>query len=190
MSGGSQGVTDAVFYGWLVTAIGWVITMGWNFLNRRHSNELAASIRKDNFALDQWNSVRDSIEACLTAFSEAALELSLIHSQTLAELKLQCETSLRILTLKQDLLAQALKTADETYYVDGDDWEPMANGPEVDLETSWDHVVAIGEQIRAARSIAAVKNAILPAKIQVRDICDPIRQRVRVETIKHDPDKS
>lgn len=187
MAAGTQGVSDAVFYGWLVTGAGWLITMVWNLLNRRHSNALAARIRNENFKLDQWNSVRDRIEACLDAFNEAVSELSIAHGATLPELKKQCGDLLRSLTLKQDLLAQALKAANHNYYADGDDWEQMANGPTHDTETSWDNVMAIGEQVRLARSSVKVMAAVAPAKGWCAEICDPIRVRVRAETIKHDP---
>jgi hypothetical protein len=187
MAAGAQGVSDAVIYGWLITGVGLLITMSWNLLNRRHSNKLAARIRNENFKLDQWNSVRDRIETCLGAFNEAVSELSIAHGDTLPELKKQCGDLLRSLTLKQDLLAQALKAADQNYYADGDDWEQMANGLTHDTETSWDNVMAIGEQVRLARSSAKVMSAVAAAKESCGEICDPIRVRVRVETIKHDP---
>ena len=187
MAAGTQGVSDAVIYGWLITGVGLLITMSWNLLNWRHSNKLAARIRNENFKLDQWNSVRDRIEISLDALSEAASELSITHGETLSDLKKQCGDLLRSLILKQDLLAQALKAADHNYYTDGGDWEALANGTVHDTETSWDHVMGIGEKIRNARSFNSVAAAIAPAKGWCAEICDPIRVRVRVETIKHDP---
>jgi hypothetical protein len=183
----TQGVATASSAPWVISVLTLVLTIAWNFANRRHTNKLADKIRSDNFALEQWNRVHDKLETCLDALSEAISELALASGKTFADRKIKCEELLRTVILKQDFLAQALQLADENSYIDDAEWQALANGTSHGSETSWDQILAIGDEVRKATTHAKVNAALSSCKKWSEEICEPIRKRMRVETIQHDP---
>lgn len=187
MPAANPGVPDYVAWGWLVTAIGWLIAIGWNFFNWRHTNNIALDVRSKNFALEQWKSVKIPIETANGDFRAAVTELRWVEAANLEDMKIACAASLKTMILKQDLLAQCLRAADKDSYIDDEHWEPLANGKLYGNETSWDLLMALSDKIALADDLAKIKESISESRKYANDIFDGVNTRVRLETIRHDP---
>lgn len=182
-------VTPAVFYGWLVTALAWAGTICWNLLNRMHTNKVAADIRSDNFAFDEWNTIRTDIRTCVKAFEEEMLQICHATSSDIDELRQRIRDGHMRLVIRWDQLCRALRHADSHYHVEGCNWESLGSGIEQDNETIWDKITSTIENASSASSIELAKSLLLPIREWGEQIITPIFNAERSETLRHDPKK-
>ncbi len=179
--------------GWSVTAAVLAGNLLWNWLNRRHSNSLASGIRQDTFKLDQWTGLKSSVEGALDSFEEQVdIILMLVAPSPEAKDPEPFAKTIglkgKALALKQDKLARSLAACDRSLYAEGCSWEVLANGRTQNYESDWDNINNI--LIEAAeqpdgKAIETLKD-IGP---YARSIAVGIQDALRVETVRHDPDR-
>jgi len=183
-----SGITAAQWIGWGVTAVGILLSLGWNLKNQSRTDDL----RKDQYKISQWERIRARIE-------KSADDLVIVRTAIIQQVH-ECSDdniqSVRMNLLNQmmvdaqDNLSSALEEAATSSYCNGDHWRQGANGETQGSETSWDMVLACFEEAREAASKEEKLVALQRMRTPVLQIRDKVMAYCRVQDSEYDPDKA
>lgn len=182
MGGGAGGNQ---WIGWLLTAVGIVASLLWNYYNFSKTREL----RVEQYQLAQWQRIRARIETQLEAmFDVVSFSAQQLHAAKSPE---QQNESINLcnltLVMAQDALASALEEASKSDHCDGACWGEAASGLAHGTETSWDIAIGLISEALAepgkARKAAKLKQLLIP----IREIREAVMERCRIQDISLDP---
>jgi hypothetical protein len=190
MPGGVGGAAVAAvatkdIVGWSVTAFVLIVNLSWNYLNRRHTDQVAREIRERSFDWDEWKAKRAAITTRLEDF-DAAVDRVLALSRgdhKAADLKKELMAENRSLISAHEALIRALDRQG------GHEWIDLAYGPaNPSGETSWDLLNAILGNVASYGSDAkAIRASLMPAADRSNEITRAINVRLKDVTHQHDP---
>ena len=166
------GIGAAQILGWIVTGAAFGGNLLWNWLNRRHTNRVAETIRLEQYAKEVWERHRIRIESRLEEFVSCVQELpgQMLTYPGFAERAASMDIWGYNLTLLHDSLARALAQADHSAYCEGSSWQAAAAGRDHGTEHSWDLAMTAFEQAREAvdeESQLTLINSLAPYALEI-----------------------
>lgn len=175
--------------GWVITAVAFGGNMLWNYLNRVHTNELAAGIRKDQYAREVWGRLRARVETKLDDFVAQVIQLpgQIATMQPAPDLSAFLDVMGHGVVALHDGLATALTDLDSSAFCFGDDWANAAFGETIGLETSWDLMLVELGAATAASDVAASLIHLKAMGPLVRQIEAAVRDLIRKQDWQHEP---
>jgi hypothetical protein len=122
---------------WLLTAIGIIASLAWNWFNYTRTTKLQKTLRGETVRLEEFRRVRTPIDAALTEMrAEMEVLKALARSGAkLAEIKESAATAQKAITAKYLKLQIALEDADSSQFAEGADWLPP-------VEIIWDTAIS------------------------------------------------
>lgn len=184
-------VTTPQVIGWILTGVGIVASLSWNFFNRLHTNRTAKDLRIEQYRSSQWSRIRTRIEQALDTLIDASKAI-LHQAVQLDDANLNnrpLELFNRHMVDAQDGLASALEEAALSPYCEGENWRAGANGPATGTETAWDEVLACLENTLSATDRAAKIASLERIRVPISQIRSMVMDLCRVQDLTIDPDK-
>ena len=159
----------------------------WNFKNAQKSER----VRREGFALSEWQALRARLESRLDEFIDTAREVALLGDKSLAEAEPLWRMMNRVLNFANDRLAVGLQEAQESGYAAVEaEWEIAGEGSLVGGESSWDRILKLlGEVDRAVGRSEEPFADLAEIMPLVKEIEKSVRGSIRTATLAHDPDK-
>lgn len=161
-----------------------VITIIWNLLNRKYTNDTAKAVRGENFAYEEWKSKRGEVLKSLREFESGYRAFNALShgADQPKELKTKIEECGRKLVDAHGSLMTELGRI-------GPNWEQFGYGVEVGGESDWD-------QINTALFLASkqpkspeIRHAISSIRAFGLSITRTIQEEISIKTNEHDPVK-
>lgn len=174
-----EGVQAYHILGWVVAGAGVAVNLFWNWKNREHTNEMALSIRKDQYQRDTWARLRTRIEDRLDELVEAVVgapaQMRAIEGSPTSFLDI-----LNIhLVNAQDALARELAAAEKSQDCNVMFWHRAQWGIEHGDETSWDILLAGFSAARNVEDLEQQIRELISLKPHVLEISDAVGDLIR-----------
>ena len=165
---------------WWIAVAAIIANLGWNWLNRRHTNSLAADIRREQFEMDRWVRLRSRIETNLGTLTENLRGAPLLFAKPdLSEAEAATFMNVLELTVNDahDNLSRSLEEAGNVEFCDELNWLQCAYGATYGTETSWDQILTVlgtasRQKLDLARYLRRLKTYSDDIETSVRNVLD------------------
>lgn len=177
--------------GWVVTAIGIVISFVWNLINSISTNRTAARLRGEQYDLNQWARLRARVDQALDGLNiaVATIILEVQELETEEPGNAAIDRGNHRLISAQDELASALEECALSGYCSGDGWLDAANGATIENESAWDTILAVIEEARSCAKKDDKLTCIRKIRPQYARVREAVRQCCTAQDLVLDPKK-
>ncbi len=175
--------------GWFLTACGILTSLGWNWHNRRRTDQTAERLRQESYRDNQWSRIRGRIETALDELVDTS-KIIVRQVQQLKEgdpIDVTINLVSQMIIDTQDALASALEEASESVYCEGNHWTEAAHGKTAGTETSWDNILSILDEAGSAIGKDDKVDVLRKIKKPIGEIQAMVRECCRVQDIDLDP---
>ncbi|MHA6333186.1 hypothetical protein ACXYL9_05830 [Qipengyuania sp. CAU 1752] len=178
--------------GWVVTAAAFGGNLWWNWLNRKHANQLADDIRTEGFQKEIWDRHRGRIETQLEEFVTFVLNLpaQILAFPGDAEQAISLDIFELNLNVAHDGLARALSETNNSAYCHGEHWEEKAFGKQYDSEQSWDLLLSGFARAGRCKKRHTQVDALKELKAHALEIEYEVRVEIRKQEYRYHPNSS
>lgn len=162
-----------------------IVTIVWNLLNRRHTDRLAAKVRTEAFALDDWINKRDEVWRTLRALESVADRIL-----ALARGAHQKDDLITLLNLEGVNLALAHQSLFKELTRPGSDpaWSQMAYGVRENDETDWDRLNTVLREVGELTDPAAMRERLKDIEEHMNSISGTVGAQIEARNAEHRPD--
>jgi hypothetical protein len=181
-----QPSAEVVAFDWKTvgTYCGIAVSIFWSFLNWKRTSK----IEIDSFRTKQWDKIEANINTALDLFVSETSKLAKLPMLGLddQEISKKLNELSQAISIQQDELARRLGEADQNSYVEGNEWELLAEGLRMATGSNWDIIVQLIADSQENSAKIANLDRISSQAGMIREL---VNKATRKETARHDPRK-
>lgn len=163
----------------MIAGLSLVITVGWNFLNRRHTDQVAREIRSESFDLEQWKETRTEITRALREFEDAASGIGLLSRGGHSAEQLLTELDRENMKLAQKHVALT-RELDRAAFQPS--WVVYAYGGVVAGESDWDRLNSVLIDVTGLADADTIRRELKAVGDYAHEIAETINEIIRKRT--------